>query len=163
MGKGVIINRYKLVSNNYKNKKKLKIKIITSILLLLVNFSFAQKKYDDWEVAKKESEISNKNILIVLTGSEWCKPCVKMEKNVFQANEFIEFANQNLIILEVNLPRHWDYDSKVVKDYTFFKNKYQTNSLPALILVNSDGKEIIKISDGLHSLEKVMKQLKMHK
>lgn len=137
----------------------MKKKLLASILLLLINYSFSQKKFNDWELAKKESEISKKNILIILTGAEWCKPCVKMEKNVIKTEAFTEYANQTLIILEINLPRHWDYDSKVVKDYVFFRDKYQTNALPSLILVNSDGKAITTISSGLSSLEKVMKEL----
>jgi thioredoxin-related protein len=86
-----------------------------------------------------------------------------MEKNVIENNEFIEYANQNLILFEINLPRHLDYDSKIVKNYIYLRDKYQTNSLPSLILVNSEGKEITKISNGLSSLEKVMKELKLHK
>jgi thioredoxin-related protein len=129
----------------------------------LVTISYCQKKYDDLEIAKKEAEVSNKNILIILTGSDWCKPCIKMEKNVIENNEFIEYANQNLILFEINLPRHLDYDSKIVKNYIYLRDKYQTNSLPSLILVNSEGKEITKISNGLSSLEKVMKELKLHK
>jgi len=141
----------------------LKTKLITLFLLLLVTISYCQKKYDDLEIAKKEAEVSNKNILIILTGSDWCKPCIKMEKNVIENNEFIEYANQNLILFEINLPRHLDYDSKIVKNYIYLRDKYQTNSLPSLILVNSEGKEITKISNGLSSLEKVMKELKLHK
>ncbi len=147
----------------FKNYKVLKTKLITLFLLLLVTISYCQKKYDDLEIAKKEAEVSNKNILIILTGSDWCKPCIKMEKNVIENNEFIEYANQNLILFEINLPRHLDYDSKIVKNYIYLRDKYQTNSLPSLILVNSEGKEITKISNGLSSLEKVMKELKLHK
>ncbi|SFI04993.1 thioredoxin family protein [Halpernia frigidisoli] len=141
----------------------MKTKITTSILLLFFTFSFSQQKYDDWEIAKKESQISNKKILIILTGSEWCKPCVKMEKNVIENTEFISYANLNLIILEINLKRHMDYDTKLVKDYVYFRDKYQANSLPSLILVNSEGKEISKISTGLNSLEKIMKELIKYK
>ncbi len=138
-------------------------KLIIVTFLFLANFSFAQNKFDDWELAKKQSVLSNKNILIILTGAEWCKPCVKMEKNVLKANDFIEYANQNLIIFEINLPRYQNYSTKIVKDYNYFKNKYHTNTLPCLILVDSEGKEITKISSGLNSLEKVVKQLKLHK
>lgn len=134
--------------------------IIILSLFILTNTCFAQNKYDDWEIAKKESESSKKNILIILTGSEWCKACVKMEKNVINSNEFIEYANENLVILEVNLPRHWNYDSKVVKNFERFKNKYKTNSLPSIILVDKDGKEITKMTSGLNSLKKVMNRLK---
>jgi thioredoxin-related protein len=138
-------------------------KLIILILFILVNISFAQNKFDDWESAKKNAESTNKNILIILTGAEWCKPCVKMENNVIKAKEFIDYANENLVIFEINLPRHWNYDSKVVKDYEYLKNKYQTNSLPSLILVDNEGKEIMKMTNGLNSLEKVMNQLRLYK
>ena len=86
-----------------------------------------------------------------------------MENNVIKAKEFIDYANENLVIFEINLPRHWNYDSKVVKDYEYLKNKYQTNSLPSLILVDNEGKEIMKMTNGLNSLEKVMNQLRLYK
>lgn len=131
--------------------------------LIFANICLAQEKYDDWQVAKNKAESTNKNILIVLTGAEWCKPCVKMEKNVMQAKEFIDYANENLVLLELNLPRHWDYDSKLIKDYQHFKSKYQSNALPSLILVDTQGKEIMKMTSYLSSLEKVMKELNLHK
>ena len=114
----------------FKNYKVLKTKLITLFLLLLVTISYCQKKYDDLEIAKKEAEVSNKNILIILTGSDWCKPCIKMEKNVIENNEFIEYANQNLILFEINLPRHLDYDSKIVKNYIYLRD----NIKPTLYL-----------------------------
>lgn len=137
-------------------------KIFFALILILSNASVAQNRFDDWEKASKQSDLLKKNILIILTGAEWCKPCIKMEKNVLSTTDFIEYANQNLILFEINLPRHQDYSTKVVKDYNFFKNKYQTNTLPCMILVNNKGEEITRISKGLDSLEKVMGQLKIH-
>ncbi len=49
--------------------------------------------------------------------------------------------------------------SKVYKDYDFFKKKYQTNTLPCLILI--DKTEVTKsvISEGLTSFERTYKRL----
>lgn len=85
-----------------------------------------------------------------------------MKKNVIETIEFEKFANENVEIFEINLPRNQDLNSKVVKDYNYFKNKYQTNALPTLILVNNVGKELLKISDGLSSKEKVISKLSKH-
>ena len=92
----------------------------------------------------------------------WCKPCIKMKKNVIETIEFEKFANENVEIFEINLPRNQDLNSKVVKDYNYFKNKYQTNALPTLILLNNVGKELLKISDGLSTKEKVISKLSKH-
>ncbi|MDO5656392.1 MAG: thioredoxin family protein [Flavobacteriaceae bacterium] len=138
-----------------------------NILKLLFLFTFLLSlhanaqitKVDDWETAQNEAISQNKNILIILTGSEWCKPCIKMEKNVIETSDFENYANNNLILFEINLPRHQDLNSKIYKDYNYFKNKYQTNALPSLILVESDGKKIAKMTNGVTSKEKVLNML----
>ena len=140
--------------------KKLKSSLIIIIFLLFSNYSQAQiVKHTDYEIAKREAIKQNKDILIVLTGSDWCKPCIKMEKNVFLNSEFIKLAEDKLIILEVNLERHIDMDSKVYKDYDFFKKKYQTNTLPCLILI--DKNEVTKsvISEGLTSFKRTYNRI----
>jgi len=146
---------------NNRQMKKLGTSLIITVILLISNYSEAQIiKYTDYEVAKSEALKQNKDILIVLTGSEWCKPCIKMKKNVFQNTEFIKLAEDRLIILEINLDRHINMSSKVYKDYDFFKNKYQTNALPSLILI--DKNEVTKsvISKGLTSFEKTYNRLR---
>ena len=140
--------------------KKLRTSLIVVIILLISNYSQAQiTKYTDYEIAKSEALKQNKDILIVLTGSDWCKPCIKMKKNVFLNPEFIKFAEEKLIVFEVNLERHIDMDSKLYKNYDFFKKKYQTNTLPCLILI--DKNEVTKsvISEGLTSFEKTYNRL----
>lgn len=141
----------------------MKVNFLTLITLFFLNLSFAQiTKYDDWDIAKQQSELKGKNILIILTGAEWCKPCVKMEKNVIENEQFIEYANRNLVILEINIPRNQNYNSKIMKDYVYFKDKYSTNALPVMILVDKNGTEKISLSDNLNSLEKVLERLKKY-
>jgi thioredoxin-related protein len=140
---------------------KLSFLLITTFFIL--NLSFAQvTKLDDWDSAKEQSELSGKKILIILTGAEWCKPCVKMEKNVMENQQFIDYANQNLIIFEINIPRNQNYNTKTMKDYLHFKNKYATNALPIMILVDKNGTEILRISNNLSSLENVLEKLKKY-
>lgn len=140
--------------------KKFKISLVFVIILLISNYGQAQfTKYTDYELAKSEALKQNKDILIVLTGSDWCKPCIKMKKNVFLNPEFIKLVEDKLIVFEVNLERHWDLNSKWYKYYDFFKKKYQTNTLPCLILI--DKNEVTKsvISKGLISFEKTYNKL----
>ena len=138
-------------------------KYFVLLFVLTSNIFYSQiVKNTDWNVTQEKAQKLGKNILIILTGSEWCKPCIKMKKNVIETIEFEKFANENVEIFEINLPRNQDLNSKVVKDYNYFKNKYQTNALPTLILVNNVGKELLKISDGLSSKEKVISKLSKH-
>src|SRR5690606_286910 len=130
-------------------------KYFVLLFILSSNIFYSQlTKNNDWNVAQEKAQKSGKNILIILTGSEWCKPCIKMKKNVLETIEFEKFANESVEIFEINLPRNQDLNSKVVMDYQYFKNKFKTNALPSLILLDKEGNELVKMSDGLASKEK---------
>lgn len=135
-------------------------KYFVLLFILSSNIFYSQlTKNNDWNVAQEKAQKSGKNILIILTGSEWCKPCIKMKKNVLETIEFEKFANESVEIFEINLPRNQDLNSKVVMDYQYFKNKFKTNALPSLILLDKEGNELVKMSDGLASKEKVISKL----
>ena len=40
--------------------------------------------------------IEDKNIIIVFSGSDWCAPCIKLDKNIWQSDAFKnQFLNQS--------------------------------------------------------------------
>lgn len=139
-------------------------KLINTILLIfLIQIGFAQEveMITDWNKAKELAEKESKRILIILTGSEWCVPCKKMDKNVIDNFEFQKYAEQNLIVFLIDLPGGGlIINSKVYQDYEEFKNKYQTNALPSLILTEKDGTKIRILKGKMFKLENIMEQLK---
>lgn len=139
-------------------------KLINTILLIfLIQIGFAQEveMITDWNKAKELAEKESKRILIILTGSEWCVPCKKMDKNVIDNFEFQKYAEQNLIVFLIDLPGGGlIINSKVYQDYEKFKNKYQTNALPSLILTENDGTKIRILKGKMFKLENIMEQLK---
>lgn len=127
----------------------------------LSNLSFAQlKKYTDYDQAVSEAKKNDRDILIVLTGSEWCKPCIKMKNNVFAEKEFIDFANEKFIIFELNVIMPMDMNSENYKEYRYFTEKYQTNALPTLILLDNQENVKLQLGKNLTSLNKTMEHLK---
>lgn len=131
------------------------------VLFSLTTTCFAQlKTHTDYSAAKIEASETNKDVLIVLTGTEWCKPCIKMKKNVFSSQEFIDFANEKFVVFEVNLIMPMDINSENYKEYTAFKEKYQTNALPSLILLDNQENLKLLLGNNLTSLKKTMETLK---
>lgn len=130
------------------------------IMFTLSHEGLAQiKKYNHWDSARDDAIKRKTVILIILTGEDWCKPCIKMKKEVLDHSTFISFAQEHLTLFEVNLPRTIQINSKVYADYVFYKEKYQTNSLPSLILTNTEGKEITRVTQRTSSLSYVMGKL----
>jgi thioredoxin-related protein len=132
-------------------------------LLFLIQIGNAQEveMITEWKEAKELAKKENKRILIILTGSEWCAPCKKMDKKVIENPEFEKYAEQNLIVFLIDLPGGGLVsNSKVYQDYVKFENKYQTNALPSLILTENNGTKIRTLKGKMFRLENVMKQLK---
>lgn len=53
--------------------------------------------------AKKEAAETGLPIFLLFTGTDWCPYCVHLEDEILSQTEFKEFANQNLVLLKVEL------------------------------------------------------------
>jgi thioredoxin-related protein len=141
---------------------KLRNVLMITLLLFAVD-SFAQKveMITEWEKAKELASQENKDILVILTGSEWCKPCKKMDKYVIADPEFQKYAKENLVVFLVDLPGGGIImNSPVNMSYEKFKRIYQTSALPSLILADRDGEKIRVLEGKLHQVENVLAQLR---
>ena len=64
---------------------------ITLLGLLVTTFAIAQTQ--------------DKNIIIVFSGSDWCAPCIKLDKNIWQSEAFKKEANEEWILVKANFHR----------------------------------------------------------
>ena len=57
----------------------------TNMLLLLFfigTIGYSQDWKTDFNLVKQEAVSKNKPILLVFSGSDWCTPCIKLDKNI---------------------------------------------------------------------------------
>ncbi|UYW01326.1 thioredoxin family protein [Flavobacterium agricola] len=85
----------------------MKLKFFIVFLGLLVQTSFAQTAnwYEDAHQAVAASNKANKPLLIFFTGSDWCGWCKRLQKEVFNTQEFKTWADKNVVLLELDFPR----------------------------------------------------------
>ncbi len=81
-------------------------KLITlfAILLSISNIN-AQKWTYHLEDAKTIATKEDKKILLVFSGSDWCAPCIKLDRQVFQTKIFQNYANSHYTLLKADFPR----------------------------------------------------------
>jgi thioredoxin-related protein len=58
----------------------------------------------DFETAKKAAIEQKAPILLSFSGSDWCIPCMRLEKELFADSAFIQYANQSLVLLKADFP-----------------------------------------------------------
>lgn len=96
--------------------KSLKIKILGAFILLsglTALYAFKAegedksglKWYTDLNEAHKLSIKTKKPIFGFFTGSDWCGWCHKLQRDVFAKEEFIKWAKDNVILLEIDFPK----------------------------------------------------------
>ena len=100
--------------------------------------------YDDVEQAVKISEQTKKPILFFFTGSDWCGWCIKLQNEVFKTAEFTKWANEKVILVELDFPRRKILPEKIQAQNNELKNFFQVGGFPTVWLVNAhktdDGK-----------------------
>ena len=141
-----------------------KLKVI--ILIALISLSTTAYSQDlhiekTWESALKVAQKESKDILLVITASSWCKPCIKMKKNVFSDKDFIEYVNSNLVLYLVDLgDQPINMNSDNYRHYREMQKKYNARQLPSLVLVNAHEEKIRNLKGRVTSLKNVLSQLK---
>ena len=164
----IILNFVKdfFASKKLKKKKnnlmKMK-KLIYIIFILTCSFYFSQvQKIYTWDEAKKIATEKNINILIEFTGSTWCKPCIKMEKEVINSKEFEDFYKDKFLMFVLDLEMPINMNSQNYLYFNKFKQKYSVHVYPTYILVDKNGKEIKRI-EGFLKKEKFISRLENKK
>lgn len=112
--------------------------IIVMLFCLTVN---AQDWLTDMEVSKQALVESDKAILIVFQGSDWCAPCIKMKKEIWSSEAFQNFAEEKLVLLEADFPRRKknQLPEAQQKHNAQLAEKYNPQGyFPYVVLINGD-------------------------
>jgi len=116
----------------------------------------------DARAAEAKAKEENKLVLLDFTGSDWCSSCMKLKREVFDKPEFAQFAQSQLVMVEVDFPHHQTLPQAQQVANVRLEHTYGVNSYPTIILLNQDGKQVGRmgyVSGGpaafIEKLEKV--------
>lgn len=137
-------------------------KLFLSILLLFSAFSFSQDWKYNFEEAKKIASEEGKNIIIVFSGSDWCAPCIKLDKNIWQSEVFQKEASKEWIIVRADFPRkNANTLSKEQTEHNrMLADKFnQEGSFPLVVILDKNGKLLGKMGFKNVSPEEYIKMI----
>ena len=118
-------------------------------LLLLFNL-MNQPWLTDWEQAQDKATQENKFILLNFSGSDWCAPCIKMKKEVFESEVFLSIAEKELVLVRADFPRSKknQLSKELIAHNEKLAEKYNpSGKFPLTLLVDTKGK-VVKEWDG---------------
>lgn len=81
-------------------------------------------------------------ILMNFTGSDYCIWCQRFQKDVLSRPEFKAYAEQHLVLLEVDFPERKKQSAELKKANEALQEKYAVAGFPTFVLLNSEGREV---------------------
>lgn len=124
-------------------------------LLLVTFFSsllFSAIKWEtDFDKARQMAVSEKKLILLNFSGSDWCGPCIRLHREIFESQVFENFATEHLVLLNADFPRL--KKNRLSKEQQSKNDQlaeiYNTEgAFPLTLLLDANGKVLYKW-DGL--------------
>lgn len=96
--------------------------------------------FTDARAAQERAKQEDKFLLLDFTGSDWCGWCKKLKAEVFDRPEFTQFAQEHLVLVEVDFPRHKRLEPPQQEANKRLAQTYQISGYPTIILLDPDGR-----------------------
>jgi thioredoxin-related protein len=120
-------------------------KYILALVITLVGIgsTIAQDWQTDFMKARDLAEKKEVPIVLVFQGSDWCAPCIKLDREVWSTAEFKAYAKDHFVLLQADFPRR---KSNALAPEQTDKNKalaekYNRNGIfPFVVVMDKTGK-----------------------
>ena len=123
-------------------------KLIFLLLIFLciscqIRTNDSSDKENNWltqvENAIDLSEKTGKPIFALFTGKDWCSWCKKLELQILSQELFIDYAKENLILLELDFPRG---KRNLPQKQLELARKFNIRGYPTIILMDASTNEL---------------------
>ena len=116
-------------------------KILVIAFLTLTSMSMQAQEELTWHTdMSKATDISikeNKPMFLFFTGSDWCGWCIRLQKEVFKTPEFIKWAKDNVVLVELDFPRKNNQTDAVKAQNAQLQQQLQVNGYPTVWFVSA--------------------------
>jgi uncharacterized protein YyaL (SSP411 family) len=125
--------------------------LIAGLALLAAAPAIAQTAPTTWQTslpaALAQAKASQKPVLVVFSGSDWCKPCMQLKQEVFDQPEFSQYAQDKFVLARFDFPRN--KKNALPKDQTKASEEAaaqlnKEGAFPAVVLLSPEGKVLAR-------------------
>ncbi len=139
-------------------------KILIAFVLMFITLgtTTAQKWQTDFAKAKQIATTEKKPIILVFQGSDWCAPCIKLNREIWSTDTFKKYADKNYVMLQADFPRKKinSLSEAQTKANAVLAEKYNKQGyFPFVVVLNSEGKVLGESSYKKITPEKYIEEL----
>ena len=139
-----------------------KIIVVLVVMFVSVSTTMAQEWNTDIKIAKEIASKESKPIILVFQGSDWCAPCIKLDREIWSTEAFKKYANENYVMLKADFPRKKNnaLSETQTKANGLLAEKYNKRGFfPFVVVLDSKGKVLGESSYKKTTPENYIKEL----
>lgn len=109
---------------------------------LISGLTFGQQWETSFSKAKDLANQQNKPIVLVFQGSDWCAPCIKMDREIWSTETFKTYASEHYIMLKADFPRRKSskLSERQTKANAALAEKYNKQGFfPFVVMLDKEG------------------------
>ena len=116
--------------------------VLTAALTLSPAAVHGAEWLTDLPAAQARAAAENKLVLLDFTGSDWCGWCMRLKAEVFSKTEFEAFAQENLILVEIDFPQHTAQSAELRSANRALSRQFRIQGYPTIILLDRASRAI---------------------
>ena len=124
---------------------------------------FGQTWETNWNEALMKAQKENLKIILVFSGSDWCAPCIKLDKEIWSSTEFQELSKNEFVMFRADFPRKTKnlLDKNQQLENNNLAEKYNENGFfPSVVVLDSNEKILGRLGYEKTTPEFYVKKLK---
>lgn len=123
----------------------MKSKLLIVFFMVFSASLFSQDWVFNFDKAKAIAKKENKTIIMVFQGSDWCAPCIKLDKEIWQTETFKSYVKDHFVMLKLDFPKRKKnaLDAEQEKHNNALAEKYNKNGyFPYVVVLDSKGNQL---------------------
>jgi len=124
--------------------------LLTLVILLIAPAQAIAGEPDDinahwltrFEDASALAQSSDRNMLISFSGSDWCLPCMRLKKELFDTDDFLTYTNDNLVLLKLDFParkKNMLSEEQLKHNETLAERYNKKGAFPLVVITDPNG------------------------
>lgn len=99
----------------------------------------------DYNAALDQAKSEHKHVFLFFTGSDWCVWCKRLNREILKTNEFAQYAQDKLVLVELDYPHQKEQSYEVrIQNHTL-EGRYSITGFPTVVVLDSSGKPVARL------------------
>ncbi len=136
--------------------------LIFVVILTTLNTAIGQDWHTDFVEAKALASKEEKTVVLVFQGSDWCAPCIKLDREIWSTDTFKKYAKDYFIMAQADFPRKKTNalsEAQTTANAQLAEKYNERGIFPFVVIMNAEGKVLGETSYKKTSPEEYIKIL----